>query len=223
MDQHETESADFLSIAAADLEQPDAQRLLLHCVTPRPIALTSTVSASGEANLSPFSYFMIGGTNPPSIAISPVNDRSGQPKDTLRNILATGEFVVNAVTHTMRERMNRAGVSYPFGISEWSESGFTPEPSVCVKPCRVHESPFQLECALFEIVNHGHGPYSANYVIGEVVQFHIARALMPDGVIDPTLTDCIGRMGGDWYIHCAGDALFEMPRAERPPRTTGEH
>src|ERR1041384_3264035 len=108
----------------------DAHRLLLHCVAPRPIAFTSTLSADGVPNLAPFSYFMAGGANPPSVVISPLTDRTGSPKHTLRNIQATGEYVINVVTYEIRERVNTASAEYPYGTSEWEQAGLTPAPSV---------------------------------------------------------------------------------------------
>src|SRR5947207_8877107 len=140
----------------------DAHRLLLHCVAPRPIAFTSTLSAAGVPNLAPFSYFMAGGANPPSVIISPTTDRTGQPKDTLRNIRATGEYVINVVTYAMRERMNRASSEFPYGVSEWEAAGFTPAAAVKVRPARVLERPLALECRLVQIVPEGEGPLSGH-------------------------------------------------------------
>lgn len=206
---------EHLGIDASELSMADAHRLLLHCVAPRPIAFTSTLSPEGVPNLAPFSYFMAGGANPPSVVISPLTDRQGGPKDTLRNIRATGEYVINVVTYAMRERMNTASAEWPYGISEWEQAGFTPAPSVRVRPHRVLESPFAIECRLYQIVSHGEGPLSGNYVIGEVVYFHVSRDVMPEGVIDVRRVDYIARMGGDWYARASQEALFEMPR---PPR-----
>ena len=212
----------FVGIDPAVLSAADGYRLLLHCVAPRPIALTSTLSPDGAPNLAPFSYFMAGGANPPSVAISPLTDRSGRPKDTLRNIEATGEYVINVVTHALREPMNRASAEFPYGVDEWREAGLTPAPSVRVKPPRVLESPLAMECRRFRIVPHGDGPLAANYVIGEVVYFHVARSLIPDpepgtaaAAVDARGADYIARMGGDWYARADAAALFEMPR---PPR-----
>src|SRR5438270_205860 len=159
--------SDFLGIDPAELSRADAHRLLLHCVAPRPIAFVSTLSVEGVANLAPFSYFMAGGANPPSVVISPLTDRTGQPKDSLRNIQATGEYVINVVTYSMRDRMNTASAEFPYGVNEWDQCGFTSVPSVRVKPARVAESPLAIECRLFQLVPHGSGPLSANYVIGE--------------------------------------------------------
>jgi flavin reductase (DIM6/NTAB) family NADH-FMN oxidoreductase RutF len=217
----EAESA-FLGIDPAALSRQEAHRLLLHCVAPRPIAFVSSLSAEGTPNLAPFSYFMAGGANPPSVVVSPLTDRTGQPKDTLRNIQATGEYVINVVTHTMREPMNLASAEFPYGISEWDEAGFTPAPTVKVRPARVLESPLAIECRLFQIVPHGSGPLAANYVIGEVVYFHVAEALMTEEGLDPRRVDYIARMGGDWYAWANAETMFELPRPPRvekyPPR-----
>jgi flavin reductase (DIM6/NTAB) family NADH-FMN oxidoreductase RutF len=204
-----------VAIDPADLSPGDAHRLLLHCVAPRPIALTSTLSPEGLPNLAPFSYFMAGGANPPSVVISPLTDRTGNPKDTLRNIQATGEYVINVVTHAMREQVNHASAEFPYGVNEWVGAGLTPAPAVKVKPARVLESPLAIECRLFQIVPHGSGYLAANYIIGEVVYFHVNRSVMPDAAVDARLVDYIARMGADWYSRVTPEAMFEMPR---PPR-----
>jgi len=205
----------FVGIDPAELSRADAHRLLLHCVAPRPIAFTSTLSADGVPNLAPFSYFMAGGANPPSVVISTLTDREGNPKDTLRNIRATGEYVINVVTYGMREPMNTSSAEYPYGVPEWRMCGFTPAESVKVRPARVAESPLAIECRLHEVISHGGGPLSANYVIGEVVYFHISRSVMREGVLDARMVDYISRMGGDWYCRSNESAMFEMTR---PPR-----
>lgn len=210
---------DFTGFELSRLSRADAHRLLLHCVAPRPIALTSTLSADGRPNLAPFSYFMAGGANPPSVVISPLTDRTGQPKDTLRNIRETGEYVINVATYPLRERINHASAEFPYGVSEWDEAGFTPAPSLHVRPARVLESPIAMECRLFQIVPHGEGPLSGNYVIGEVVYVHVATSLLlPEAAttqIDAEHVDYLARMGADWYSRAREGTMFELPR---PPR-----
>lgn len=213
---------EFVGFDPAALSVPDAHRLLLHCVAPRPIAFTSTLSPDGRPNLAPFSYFMAGGANPPSAVISPMTTRGGQPKDTLRNIEATGEYVINVVTHAMRERVNQASAEYPYGVSEWEEAGFTPLPSAKVKPPRVAESPLAIECRLFRIVPHGEGPLAGNYVIGEVVYFHVARDVLEGEHVEPRRVDYLTRMGADWYARALPEAMFELPRPPRPPKPPEE-
>jgi flavin reductase (DIM6/NTAB) family NADH-FMN oxidoreductase RutF len=206
---------DYFGIDPDTLARPEAHRLLLHCVAPRPIAFVSTLSPEGVPNLAPFSYFMAGGANPPSVVISPLTDRTGQPKDTLRNIAATGEYTIQVVTYAMREKMNHASAEFPYGVSEWEEAGFTPLPAVKVRPPRVAESPLVMECRLFQIVPHGSGPLAGNYIIGEVVYFHVAQALMDGDMLDARRVDYIARMGADWYARTDREAMFEMPR---PPK-----
>lgn len=211
-DSKETATDRFVGFDAGQLSSVEAYRLLNHCVAPRPIAFVSTLSSDGQPNLAPFSYFMAGGANPPSIAFSPTPSRSGI-KDTLRNIQATGEYVVNIVTYAMRERMNATAAALPHGVSEWDEAGFASLPSAKVKPARVADSPLAMECRLHRIVAHGEGPSSAHYVIGEIVWFHVARSLLtPDGNIDATQIGYIARMGGDWYDHVTSETMFELSR-----------
>lgn len=207
---------DFTHIDPAQISAREAYALLLNCVAPRPIAFVSTLSPDGAPNLAPFSFFMAGGANPPSVVFSPTANRSGTDKDTLRNIEATGEYVINVVTYAMREGMNRTSAEYPYGESEWESSGFTPVRCVRVRPDRVGESPLSMECRLLQIVPHGAGPMAANYVIGEVVYFHVAREVMAESAVDPTLVDYIARMSGDWYARANAENMFEMVRPSKP-------
>ncbi len=190
----------------------DTYDLLIHAVAPRPIAFVSTLSADGRPNLAPFSFFMAGGANPPSICFSPNTRDDGTPKDTLRNILETGEYVVHIVSHAMGPGVSAASKALPHGESEWPLTGFTPAPSVKVRPPRVAEAPFALECRLHQVVPHGTGGDSANYIIGEVVLFHVARELLVDGVVDPRRVDYLARMGGAWYQRVLPEGLFTMAR-----------
>ena len=145
-------------IRLADLDPPKRHAWLTPLIAPRPIALVSTVSAAGVGNLAPFSFFAMGGQNPQSVAFCPVADRDGNPKDTLRNVLETGEFVINVVSRAMAERVNQASAPYPPEVDELEAVGFTRAASTVVRPWRVAESPAQLECRVFQVVPHGSGP-----------------------------------------------------------------
>ena len=205
-------SREFVGFNPQELELRQAHAMLNACVAPRPIALTSTVSLSGCANLAPFSYFMAGGGSPLSIAISPGLNRHGEPKDTLRNLVETGEFVVNLVTPDMIDPMNRASTELPYGESEWELSGLTPAPSVYVAPARVLESPIALECRLFHLLPHGDGPGSANYVIGEVLYIHAAADTLVDGRPDSSRLQYLGRLDGEWYTVVDGRSRVRKAR-----------
>ncbi|WP_310490148.1 flavin reductase family protein [Chamaesiphon sp. VAR_69_metabat_338] len=212
MSQHTNDPQSYLGFDCADLSPSEAYRLLNHVVSPRPIAFVSTLSRDGIPNLAPFSYFMAGGLNPPSIAFSPTTNRHEQPKDTLRNICDTGEFVINVVSAGMQDGVNIASLDFEPSVSEWERAGFTPASTTKVRPARVAESLMAIECRLFQIVSHGSGANAANYVIGEVVYFHIAPQLMVNGEIDPAQVQYLSRMGGNWYDRASADSMFELAR-----------
>ncbi len=185
-----------------ELPPREAYALLAAVVQPRPIAFVSTLGADGVANLAPFSFFMAGGSNPPSLCFSPTLDAKGGEKDTLRNIREAGEFTVNAVDRRMAYGMNAASAALARHESEWEPSGFTPLESELVRPARVAESPAQMECRLFSIVAHGHGPSAARYVIGEVLRLHLR-----DEPFHP-----LARLGGPDYLDLANGERFALPR-----------
>jgi len=200
----------------AKLEPSDVYALLVGCVVPRPIAFVSSLSRDGVANLAPFSFFNAGGAHPPSLVFSPVTSGAGRDKDTLHNVAATGEYVVHISPWGLRERMNQASADYPPEVDEFVEAAFTKAPSVKVKPWRAAECPVAMECRLFKIVEHGSGPLRANYVIGEVVYFHIAEALLNGLRVDSAALDAIGRLGGPMYTHVTKESVFNLPRPQLP-------
>ncbi len=188
--------------------------LLISTILPRPIAWVSTLSPEGAANLAPFSFFTGIAANPMSVCFAPVNDRHGKPKDSLLNIAATKQFVVNLANEDNAEKMNQTSAAYPYGVSEFAEAGVTPVPSAKVRPPRVKESPVSLECELIQVVRLGDGPLGGNLVIGKVVHFHADDSVWKDGRIRHQDLKAIGRMDGAWYTRTR-DA-FELPRPENP-------
>lgn len=203
----------MLSFEPKDLPVPKVHQYLLGGVGPRPIALVSTVSPDGAVNLSPFSFFNAFGANPPIVAFSPARrGRDGTVKDTYTNLVATGECVVQSVTYNMVHQVSLASAEYPSDVDEFVKSGLTPIPSDLVKPPRVGESPFQMECRLRQMVELGGLPASGNLAICEVVKFHIAEDILRDGVIHPDQIDLVARMGAAFYCRASGSAIFELPQ-----------
>ena len=196
-----------------DLSVPEVHKLLLGGVGPRPIALVSTISKNGILNLSPFSFFNAFGANPPIIAFSPSRrGRDGSLKDTYNNLQETRECVVQAVTYEMVEQINLASTEYPPEVNEFEKSGLTPIESDLVKPKRVKESPFQMECILRDIFSYGNGGASANIAICEVIKFHIAEDIFREGIIHPDLINLVARMSGEFYTRANGDSIFVIKR-----------
>lgn len=196
-------------IVPKDVSFREVWGYLLGGVAPRPIALVSTLSADGIANLSPFSFFNAFGSNPPIIAFGPNRrGRNASLKDTFNNLLATKECVVQCVTFDMVQQVNLASTEYPPDVNEFVKSGLTPMPSDIVKPFRVAESPFQMECKLLEMKSYGAGPSSGNLAICEVLKFHIAERVFENGIISPHKIDLVSRMGADYYCRASGNAVF---------------
>jgi flavin reductase (DIM6/NTAB) family NADH-FMN oxidoreductase RutF len=199
-----------------DLDVRNRYLLLNRLVAPRPIALVSSMDSGGRGNLAPFSFFTLGGANPPSAAFCPLNDRRGRAKDTLLNIRETKEYVINVVTRKMADMVNQASWAYERGVDEFDKSGLTRGPSVLVKPPRVRESPVAMECRLHQVVEHGEGALASNYIIGEIVHVHVDDSVLTDGMPDPVKLDQVGRCGADYYTHVTAGSMFELGRPEGP-------
>ncbi len=187
----------------------DVYKLMIGVIVPRPIAFVSTVNPAGRYNLAPFSFFMGITSSPPTVAFSPIQ-RAGEKKDTLANVEATGEFVINVVNEYIAPQMCRASGDYPAEVDEFQVTGLTPAACAIVKPPRVKESPVSMECRVVKTVEVGRAPYQATPVAGEIVLFHIRDDLYRDGQIDLKALRAVGRLAGDWY--CRVQDLFAMKR-----------
>jgi flavin reductase (DIM6/NTAB) family NADH-FMN oxidoreductase RutF len=197
--------------AAADYR--DVYKLMTGVIVPRPIAFVSTVSTDGVRNLAPFSFFTGISANPPVICFSPmVRGSDGRRKDTLRNVEATGEFVVNVVSEDFGPQMNACSGEYPPEVDEFEVSGLTAVPSDIVKPPRVAESRINMECRLVQVVHVSPKPLGGSIVLGEVLRFHIRDELFDRYKIDPDRLRAIGRMGGPTYVRVSD--RFDMARPE---------
>jgi flavin reductase (DIM6/NTAB) family NADH-FMN oxidoreductase RutF len=195
-----------------DLEGQLADRaypILASLVTPRPIALVTTISPDGKINASPFSFFNLLGAHPPILAFAPGDRDDGAPKDTARNIRLTYEFVVNLVDEAIAEAMNKCAASLPYGENELLLAGLHPAPSSVVKPTRILESPASLECQEWGTLQIG----GNRVVIGLVKRVHLREELF-DVEKKRVRTDklfLIGRMASPhWY--CRTRDRFEMIR-----------
>lgn len=204
-------------VSPSDISHSELYGILLNSVAPRPIAWVSTISGSGALNLAPFSFFNCVCVDPPLLAFAPglrpskqAQASHGEPKDTLRNVRETGEFVVNTVTYELREAMNSTSGEYDASVNEFELAKVTPEPSKIVRPPRVAESPVSFECKLHQIVDFSPAPTSSSLVIGQIVAIHINDAHLKEGRLDRNWLDLIGRMGGIQYTRTT--QRFEMIR-----------
>lgn len=176
-------------LSVSDLERGATYPWLTAVVVPRPIAWVSSLSADGVVNLAPHSFFTVASAEPPVVSFTSVGTH-----DSLRNIRATGEFVVNLASHALAEQVNRTGTDYPPDVDELAAVGLTPEPSALVAPPRVAQSPVALEC-----VADGERSFGRSTVVfGRVVHLAVIRsALADDGLPDPRALDPASRLGRD--------------------------
>ena len=167
---------------------PQIYPLLNSVVVPRPIAWVSTTSPTGVDNLAPHSFFTIAGIDPAVVQFTSVGE-----KDSLRNALATGEFVVSLCTEPMLEKINATGTDYPADTSEFDAVGVTREPSLRVAPPRVAESPVALECRVVATQVFG----SCTVVFGQVVHLAVDEAVLRDGRPAIDLLRPLARLGAN--------------------------
>jgi flavin reductase (DIM6/NTAB) family NADH-FMN oxidoreductase RutF len=189
-----------VEIVPDSLPWRDAYKLLIGAIVPRPIAFVSTVSEDGIRNLAAFSFFNGVCPQPFVISFAPMwKGSTGGKKDTLANIEATKEFVVNIVTEDIVQKMNLTSPEFPPDVDEFEVAKLTPVDSVKVKAPRVLESPINMECKLLQVVNFGTEVGAGSLVLGEVVQMHVRDDVYFDGKIDPDMLRAVARMAGSFY------------------------
>jgi flavin reductase (DIM6/NTAB) family NADH-FMN oxidoreductase RutF len=183
-------------------------KLLIGVVVPRPIAFVSTLSPEGVANLAPFSFFTVASANPPVLCFT-ASYREPR-KDTLVNVRATGEFVVNIVSEEFAAKMNLTSGEYPYGVDEFAVSALTAVPSDLVRPPRVKESHVNMECRLLQTIEVSNQPLGGTLILGEVVRFHVDDEIVEEFRIDADKLAAVGRMAGNSYARTRD--RFDMAR-----------
>lgn len=203
-----------MKVVPGEIKTGELHAYLLGAIAPRPICFASTVDEEGQPNLSPFSFFNVFGSNPPTLIFSPSRRvRDNTVKHTLENIYATKEVVINVVNYAMVQQASLSSCEYPKGTSEFEKAGFTPLASEIIRPFRVKESPVQLECIVKQVIETGNHGGAGNLVICEPVMIHINDDILDaNGKIDPQLIDLVARMGADYYCRASGNAVFEVAK-----------
>ncbi|HMP91725.1 MAG TPA: flavin reductase family protein [Phnomibacter sp.] len=203
-----------MTIAPGTLPTAQLHQYLLGAVSPRPICFASTINAEGQANLSPYSFFNVFGSNPATLVFSPSRRvRDNTIKHTLENIYQNGEVVINVVNYAMVQQASLSSCEYPKEVDEFIKAGFTKLASEKVKPYRVAESPVQMECTVQQVLETGTQGGAGNLVICQVQLMHINDAVLNEqGQIDPHKIDLVARMGLDYYCRASGAAVFEVPK-----------
>ena len=203
----------MISFEPKDLSTKKLHSYLLSAVSPRPIALASTVDKDGRPNLSPFSFFNVFSSNPPILIFSPSRRvRDNSKKHTLENAEAVKEVVINVVNYDIVQQVSLSSAEYVKGVNEFEKAGLTMIKSDTVKPFRVAESPIQFECKINDIINLGTEGGAGNLIICEIVKFHVAEEILDENnIIIQEKLDLVARAGGDYYNR-AKKGFFEIPK-----------
>jgi len=198
------------TVFRTDDETVNAYRLMTAVVVPRPIAWVTTVSAGGTVNLAPHSFYTVSCARPPIVQFSSVGT-----KDTLANVRATGEFVVNLAHGPLMEAVNNSSAAFDQHQSEPEQLGIVMEPSAVVRVPRVRESPVSIECTLHSTNELG----DSTVVFGSVEAITVADDVLVDGHPQYDLLDPLTRLGKDeWGV---GARVVSVPRPRKPEDIPG--
>lgn len=213
-------TARMISIDPQQHDTISFNRLLTGAVAPRPIAWVSSISAQGQVNLSPYSFFNVFSYRPPILIFSIARRmRDNTTKDTLANVQEVPEVVIQMVSYDQVEQMSLTSTEYERGVDEFEKAGLEAVASERVQPPRVGGAPAAFECKVTQILPLGEQGGAGTLIVCEVILAHFSDGIMaPDGSIDPFRLNAVARMGNNWYCRAQGDAIFEI---EKPGRQLG--
>ena len=196
------DAPDDLELDLAALEERERYFLLTSVVVPRPIAWISTLDAEGARNLAPYSYFNACSATPPIVHFTSTTSR-----DSLANVKATGEFVVNVVSDDLAQAMRVSSAALYSGEDEFEVAGLQTVPSRTVAPPRVAGAKVALECRLRQLLEIGEG----TMVFGDVLHVHVERSVWRDGRVDPELLRPIGRLSAPYFTTVTDVYSLDLP------------
>ena len=187
-----------MEINFQDISPRERYKLLSSTVIPRPIALVSSRGIDGVDNAAPYSFFNVFSEDPPIVILGLQNKDDGSPKDTTRNILESGEFVVNLIDRKMAEAMNNCAVDFPPEVSEFDITGLNRAPCKLIGAYRIAEAPVALECRQTFTIKLNK---NRDICLGEVLYMHIR-----DDIIDAKTKrikienyEIVARLFADYY------------------------
>lgn len=193
--------------AVSELSGADPYKLATGLIVPRPIGWIGTISAAGEVNLAPYSFFNCVSGVPPTFVFAPA--RSVR-RDTLDNVREVGEFTINIVTAEVVEAMNASAESFDAGVDEFAAVGVTAVEATIVRPPMVGECKANIECVVNDIVDIGDPDNGNGLVIGEAVAFHVDDSLLDGTRVDQAALAAVGRHAGNTYSNATD--LFDLER-----------
>lgn len=202
----------MLTLDPNELTARENYKLLIGTIVPRPIAFVTTLSEDGVVNAAPFSFFNIVASDPPMVSVS-VQRKQGVPKDTSRNAIAKGEFVVHIVDESNVEAVNRTAANLPSDESEVALAGLTEVSSERITVPGIAEAKVRMECVLEQAIPLGGSVDSpaCDLLIGRVVAFHLDESIYRDGYIDAEALQPVSRLAGNDYAKLGEQFTIERP------------
>jgi len=202
-----------LSLNPEEMTPLECYKFLIGTVIPRPIAFVTTLSKEGVLNAAPFSFFNVVTPDPPMVSVS-VQRQGGKPKDTARNAMERGAFVVHIVSEPYTEPINQTAATLPPDQSEVELAGLTPVESEVIEVPGVREARVRMECVLELALPLGgrEGSPACDLLIGRVVRFHIDESLYHEGRIDPHQLAPVARLAGNDYSLLGRVFTLERPK-----------
>ncbi|MFP3598863.1 flavin reductase family protein [Chryseobacterium sp. SIMBA_029] len=202
------------TVIPSEISAVQLQTIMQTAVSPRPIALASTIDKDGNPNLSPFSFFNMFSTVPPILIFSPARRvRDNTTKHTLENIQEVQEVVIGTVNFPIVQQISLASTEYEGGVNEFIKAGLTMKDADLVTPKLIEECPVNFECKVLEIKPLGDQGGAGNLVICEVQKIHIREEYLDEtGNLDQKKLDMVARLGSNWYSRNNENNLFEVPK-----------
>lgn len=202
------------TLLPSEITSVQLQTVMQTAISPRPIALASTVDKDGNSNLSPFSFFNMFSTVPPVLIFSPSRRvRDNTTKHTLENVLEVPEVVIGTVNFPIVQQISLASTEYGDGINEFIKSGLTMKEADLVQPKLIEECPVNFECKVLEVKSLGDQGGAGNLVICEVQKIHIREEYLDEnGNLDQAKLEMVARLGSNWYSRNNESNLFEVPK-----------
>lgn len=201
----------FMLFDTSALQPTQIYQLLVGGIVPRPIAWVSSQNSAGLTNLAPYSFFSVASCNPPILTITNIPSQDCLAKNTLANLMATGECVVNIVPASELDNMNLSCAAYSAEESEIDELGIKTVASSKVVPPGVMASPIRYECTLRETLTLSDKPAGGILILLDVVAIHVDDKVMIDNVIQANLLNTVGKLGGNGYCTVNSDIELERP------------
>jgi len=197
--------SDYSQLDLSRFAEPDRYKFLMGTVIPRPIALVTSLSREGVLNAAPFSQFVVISVTPSLLGFVAHESENGL-KDTVRNVLESGEYVINTVSERMAAQVQECSKSFPRSVSEVAEVGFHTLPSTLVRPSRIAESPVHFECRLHRTA--GDEGSRTHLIVGEIVAVHCAEGVVSGHRVSHQAINALGRIAGRSY--CRTGEKFDV-------------